>query len=61
LTHGVVLDIAHRIPCDQPLAEPRNFAIPNSAINCIFHSHDLGWRLESWAGLSHLPESLDEL
>jgi probable phosphoglycerate mutase len=61
VTHGGVLDIAHRIACDQPLAEPRNFAIPNTALNWIRHSHDCGWQLESWADISHLPESLDEL
>lgn len=61
VTHGGVLDIAHRLACGQALAEPRNFIIPNTAVNWIWHSQDQGWQLESWADISHLPESLDEL
>lgn len=59
-THGGVLDILHRRASGRPLAAPRDFEIPNTALNWL--EVDQGnWRLLSWADRSHLVEALDEL
>lgn len=60
VTHGGVLDIAHRIASDKALDAPRDFTIPNSAVNWIEHEKGQ-WRLLSWADQSHLDRALDEL
>lgn len=59
VTHGGVLDVAHRIAARKPLAAPRDFTIPNAALNWI--RHDGEWSLESWADLRHLHGARDEL
>lgn len=60
VTHGGVLDILHRRASGQPLSAPRDFDIPNAALNWL--EVDRGrWTLLSWAGRSHLAEALDEL
>lgn len=59
-THGGVLDILHRRAAGKPLTTPRDFAIPNAAINWI-EAADRGWALLSWAERGHLAGSLDEL
>lgn len=59
VTHGGVLDIAHRIATRKPLDAPRDFTIPNAALNWI--RHDGEWSLESWADLRHLHGARDEL
>jgi probable phosphoglycerate mutase len=59
-THGGVLDILHRRTSGQPLSAPRDFDIPNAALNWL--EVDQGkWSLLSWAERSHLAEALDEL
>ncbi len=60
VTHGGVLDIAHRLATGQPLETARDFAIPNAALNWIEHSAG-SWRLIAWADESHLHGALDEL
>ncbi|APR06111.1 histidine phosphatase family protein [Thauera chlorobenzoica] len=60
VTHGGVLDIAHRLATGTALAAPRTFPIPNAALNWIEHQ-DGSWRLLAWADESHLRGSLDEL
>lgn len=60
VTHGGVLDILHRRASGQPLSAPRDFEIPNAALNWL--EVDQGkWTLLSWAERSHLAEALDEL
>lgn len=60
VTHGGVLDIAHRIVAAKPLDSVRDFAIPNAALNWI--EHEAGrWRLLAWADERHLEGTLDEL
>lgn len=60
VTHGGVLDIAHRQASGKPLTTPRDFAIPNCGLNWI--EVEAGcWTLLSWAERDHLEWSLDEL
>lgn len=59
VTHGGVLDIVHRIARGLPLQAPRDFAIPNAAINWI--SYDGAWTIETWGERVHLATSRDEL
>ena len=60
VTHGGVLDIAHRIAAGLALEAPRNFPIPNAAINRIIHDGEQ-WRMLEWATQQHLGNTLDEL
>jgi probable phosphoglycerate mutase len=60
VTHGGVLDIAHRLATGKPLEDARDFAIPNAALNWIERSAGR-WRLVSWAEEGHLADALDEL
>lgn len=59
-THGGVLDILHRQATGRPLEAPRDFAIPNCAINWV-EVVDGCWSLLSWAERDHLEASRDEL
>lgn len=60
VTHGGVLDIAHRLATGKPLHAPRDFTIPNAALNWI--EHEAGqWRLLAWGDERHLADALDEL
>jgi len=61
VTHGGVLDIVNRLARGNPLSAPRDFLIPNAAINwlCIRGQE---WSLESWGRTEHLAGfGLDEL
>ena len=60
VTHGGVLDIAHRLATGQALQTARAFAIPNAALNWIEHTAG-SWKLIAWADESHLQGALDEL
>ncbi|NTV11551.1 MAG: histidine phosphatase family protein [Zoogloea sp.] len=60
VTHGGVLDIAHRLAAGKPLTTPRDFTIPNAALNWIHHD-DGAWQLIAWAEQQHLAAALDEL
>lgn len=57
-THGGVLDIVHRAAAGRALEAPRNFLLPNAALNWLEHC-DGDWRLISWADCGHLEASLD--
>ncbi|ATE62668.1 histidine phosphatase family protein [Thauera sinica] len=60
VAHGGVLDVAHRLAAGKPLHTPRDFTIPNAALNWI--EHDAGrWRLIAWGDERHLAHALDEL
>lgn len=63
VTHGGVLDIAHRLATGKPLDAPRDFTIPNAALNWIeWHGNAAtDWSLIAWARQEHLTDSLDEL
>ena len=59
VTHGGVLDILYRKATGRPLHTPRDFVIPNCALNWFrFDAH--GWHLESWADRHHLENVLVE-
>ena len=60
VTHGGVLDVAHRVATGKPLDAPRDFEIPNAALNWIEHRDGI-WNLIAWAERSHLVRSRDEL
>jgi probable phosphoglycerate mutase len=61
VTHGGVLDIINRFVRGNPLELPRDFLIPNAAINWIACSGDV-WTLASWGETAHLATiSRDEL
>lgn len=60
VTHGGVLDIVHRLATGKALEAPRDFTIPNAALNWV--DHDRGrWQLVSWGDQSHLDDARDEL
>ncbi|WP_347249144.1 histidine phosphatase family protein [Zoogloea sp.] len=60
VTHGGVLDIAHRLATGKPLDAPRDFTIPNAALNWIAWDGSV-WSLIAWAEQAHLKQALDEL
>lgn len=60
VTHGGVLEILHRTASGTPLNTPRNFPIPNAALNWVTYNEGV-WMLEKWADESHLQAALDEL
>jgi probable phosphoglycerate mutase len=59
VSHGGVLDICYRRASGRDLSAPRDFAIPNAALNW-FEVNSAGWRLLAWADRSHLERSLEE-
>lgn len=60
VTHGGVLDVAHRLATGKTLESARDFLIPNAALNWIELTPQ-GWRLLAWACQDHLTASRDEL
>lgn len=62
VSHGGVLDIAHRLAAGKPLETPRDFTISNAAVNWIEHQ-DGEWQLQSWDERpdSSKGPSLDEM
>ncbi len=59
VSHGGVLDICYRRATGRPLSAPRDFAIPNAALNW-FEVGAEGWRLIEWADRRHLERALEE-
>jgi 2,3-bisphosphoglycerate-dependent phosphoglycerate mutase len=59
VSHGGVLDICHRHATGRPLSTPRDFQIPNAALNW-FELDAGGWRLLAWADRRHLDRALEE-
>src|SRR5512135_254349 len=59
VTHSGVLDVVYRRATGRPLTAPRDFKIPNCALNW-FHFDAYGWHLESWGDRHHLHEVLTE-
>jgi len=55
ITHSGVLDILYRRATGRPLEIPRDFQIPNCALNWFqFDAH--GWHLEKWGDRHHLAQ-----
>jgi probable phosphoglycerate mutase len=59
VSHSGVLDVVYRRATGRPLHTPRDFVIPNCALNW-FHFDGQGWHLESWADRHHLHDVLTE-
>jgi probable phosphoglycerate mutase len=59
VSHSGVLDVIYRRATGRPLDTPRDFAIPNCALNW-FHFDGQGWHLEAWGDRHHLHEVLTE-
>ncbi|HZV55156.1 MAG TPA: histidine phosphatase family protein [Rhodocyclaceae bacterium] len=59
VSHGGVLDICYRQATGRDLSSPRDFAIPNAALNWFEVGAD-GWRLLAWADRRHLERALEE-
>ncbi|HEX5394508.1 MAG TPA: histidine phosphatase family protein [Rhodocyclaceae bacterium] len=60
VAHGGVLDVIYRRAMGRELGGPRDFPIPNAALNWV--SIDGGrWQVEQWADQRHLESSLDEV
>jgi probable phosphoglycerate mutase len=59
VTHGGLLDILYRKATDRPLHTPRDFDIPNCALNW-FSFDDQGWHLQTWGEQHYLGQVLKE-
>lgn len=57
VTHGGVLDIVYRRAANRDLSSPRDFDIPNAALNWI-EVGPRGWRVLGWADRRHLAETI---
>ena len=60
VTHGGVLDVAHRLASSKPLEARRDFKIPNAALNWLEFDGQT-WHLVAWADETHLQGACDEL
>ncbi len=59
-THGGVLEMVHRHARGKGLTSPRDFEIPNAAINWI-EAGAAGWKVLAWDERGHLDAALDDL
>jgi len=59
-THGGVLEMVRRHAQASGLSTPRDFEIPNAALNWIA-AGPAGWRVLAWAEVAHLEGALDDL
>ncbi len=59
-THGGVLEMLRRHALGIGLIAPRDFEIPNAAINWIEIGSD-AWHVQAWAERGHLDAALDDL
>lgn len=59
VSHAGVLDIIYRKATGRPLHTPRDFVIPNCALNW-FHFDGQGWHLEAWDDHHHLAKVMME-
>lgn len=59
VSHAGVLDILYRKATGRPLHSPRDFSIPNGALN-RFRIDERGWHLEAWGDHPHLVKALIE-
>jgi probable phosphoglycerate mutase len=59
VSHSGVLDVVYRRATGRPLSTPRDFVIPNCALNW-FHFDGQGWHLDAWADRHYLHEVLTD-
>lgn len=57
VTHAGVLDVIRRTATGKPLHEPRDFHIPNCALNW-FRYDSKGWQMEAWDDHHYLSDVL---
>lgn len=58
-THGGVLEMVYRHVTGRGLSSPRDFELPNAALNWIGVEDD-GWRVTAWCDQTHLERALDD-
>ena len=58
-THGGVLEVLYRHATKRGLSTPRDFEIPNAALNRFDHAAG-AWQVQCWADVAHLASLLDE-
>jgi probable phosphoglycerate mutase len=59
-THGGVLEVLYRHATGRGLTAPRDFEIPNAAVNRFEHRAG-AWLVHCWADVGHLAAALDDL
>ena len=59
-THGGVLEMVYRRAAGMTLSSPRDFEIPNAALNRV-EATPGDWRVDAWAEVAHLERALDDL
>jgi 2,3-bisphosphoglycerate-dependent phosphoglycerate mutase len=59
-THGGVLEVLYRYATKRGLSRPRDFEIPNAALNRFEHAAG-AWQVQCWAEVAHLAAALDDL
>lgn len=59
VTHGGVLDIIYRRATGRDLSSPRDFVVPNAALNWLEVAPG-SWRLLAWADRRHLEQTLEQ-
>lgn len=59
-THGGVLEVLYRHATGRGLTSPRDFEIPNAAVNRFEHRQG-AWLVHCWADVAHLAAALDDL
>jgi probable phosphoglycerate mutase len=60
VTHGGVLDVAHRLARGLPLEAPRDFEIANASLNRLRFDGER-FEMVCWGDVSHWRDALDEL
>jgi probable phosphoglycerate mutase len=58
-THGGVLEVLYRHATKRGLSTPRDFEIPNAALNRFEHAAG-AWQVQCWAEVGHLASLVDE-
>jgi probable phosphoglycerate mutase len=59
-THGGILDIVYRAATGRDLSGPRDFPVPNAAMNWLEYASPR-WTILAWADRRHLERALDEV
>ena len=59
-THGGVLEMLYREVLARGLSAPRDFEIPNAALNWVEIAAG-AWSVRTWADRAHLQSALDDL
>jgi len=60
LTHGGVLDVAHRLIHGSTMDAHRDWELPNAGLNWI-EAHPEAWLVRAWGVTSHLPSVMKTL